>query len=215
MSIIGPGTIKDSNIRPDPKLQGASQMDVVRIFNPLDDDFAVQVAQSLPVSVQYSVRSTEGKGNLSESDVSRTYGVNLRGPDQNMVSKKHVLNQSVIEAGKSMNFRGDIAQVAVRQLVNEIMQQRGLTRFLHDPVQREKVEEEIILSYGSMDDLMNNNLKSVTQQIDTVIKESNDAEESFPGLREEVKSSAPAVESVDPGTPGTDTEGKAASRGRK
>lgn len=181
MAIIGPGAIEENLVRPDPKLEGATQFEVIKLHNPLSDDFAVQVAQSLPVSLQYSVNNSEGKTPLSESEISRTYGVNLRGPDQDRVSKKHVLNKTVIKAGQSLNFRGDVAQVAVRQLVNEIMQQRGLTKFMADPVQRSLVEEEIILARGSMEDLMNNNLQSVESQIEVALEKSNE-EASFPDL---------------------------------
>lgn len=209
MAIIGPGSVQEELVRPDPVLQGASQYEVVKVHNPLTDDFVVQVAQSIPFDVQFQINNTEGKQPLSETDVTRTYGVNLRGPDQTQVSKKHVLNKTIIKAGQSMNFRGDIAQVAVRQLVNEIMQQRNQTKFMADPVQRNLVEKEIIISRGTMEDLMNNNLQSVDTQINQAVEKLNEnTEESFPGLGES-QTGAPASKEL------SDSVKTAAPRGKK
>lgn len=184
MSVVGPGAITQQDIRPDPTLEGASQYEVVRLHNPLPDDFAIQVAQTRPVDVPYTVRGTEGRPSLSEGEVTTKFGVSLRGPDQHLASKKHILNQAVIPAGQSMNFPGDVAQVAVRQLVNEIMQREGNTKFMADPVMRKEVEDRIILSRGTMDDLMNNNLQTVESQIQSAVDKSNEVqhEEAFPEI---------------------------------
>lgn len=216
MAVIGPGSVVEDQIRPDPTLQNATQFEVVKIHNPLSDDFAVQVAQSVPTSLQYSIKNTEGQKNLSESQIQQTYGVNLRGPDQDKVSRKHVHNTTVIKSGQSLNFRGDVAQVAVRQLVNEIMQQRDLTKFLADPVQRNIIEREIILARGTMEDLMNNNLQSVTQQIDTALEKSNEEEQSFPGLTGiQSTTGASPVETVSGSDQETVAERKGPGRPRK
>lgn len=214
MAVIGPGSVVENEIQPDPKLQDATQFDVIKLHNPLSDDFAVQVAQSIPVSLQYTARNTQGKDNLNEGQLKNTYGVDLRGPDQDKVSKKHVLNKTIIKAGQSLNFRGDVAKVAVRQLVNEIMQQRKMTQFLSDPIQRELIEEEIIIAQGSMEDLMNNNLRSVSEQINTAIEDSNEAEESFPGLESSAGGTTPA-QTVGQGNPTADEDRKRPGRPRK
>lgn len=215
MAVIGPGAVVESEITPDPLLQGANQFEVVRLYNPLPDDFAVQVAQSVPVSVQYTIRNSEGLPNMSEGQATQTYGVNLRGPDQDKVSKKHILNSTIIKAGASLNFRGDVAQVAVRQLVNEIMQQRDLTQFLADPTQRSIIEKEIVQARGTMEDLMNNNLQSVTQQIDTALEKSNE-ETSFPGLEDSQSTGGTSSnQTLNPGLEATNGERKSPGRPRK
>lgn len=185
MSIVGPGSVTEQGVRPDPTLQGASQYEVVKILNPLSDDFSIQVAQTRPVDVPYTIKPGEpGKENMTESEAGTKFGLSLRGPDQHMASKKHIINRTVIKAGTSMNFSGDVAQVAVKQLVDYIMQKEGQKKFMADPVRRKEFEDRIIMARGSMDDLMNNSLQTVESQISQAIEKSNEVqnEEAFPDI---------------------------------
>ena len=193
MAIIGPGASLQNEETPDPMLQGASEYEYVTILNPLTDDFQVQVAQDVPVSVPFEIRKdTSGKTSVATTDermATLNYGLNLKNPDHQ--ARKRFHNNAVIKAGQTMNFKGNDAQVVVRQLVNEIMQRNGQGRFLHDPVAREKVEKTIIMARGSVQDLMDSNISSQQQQINQAITASNTSVETikepetpFEGLEE-------------------------------
>lgn len=183
-TIVGPGAVTESEIRPEPKLQGLGQDAIVTVFNPLSVDFAIMVGQSKPVDlpIQVSDPTTQGQSKLSEVDINRTYGVGLKNVDH--VSKKHFTNQAIIKAGKTMRFTGDVAQVAVRQIVNELMQREGNTKFLADPVRRREAEERVAIHIQSQQEFMNDGITTVDQQVQEALNKANEVsdEKAFPGL---------------------------------
>ena len=83
-----------------------------------------------------------------------------------------------------MNFKGSEAQVAVRQLVNEIMQREGNKRMLADPNERRKVEERVIFARGSVQDLLDERVQTPREQINAALSKSNEVkdEQAFPEL---------------------------------
>jgi hypothetical protein len=172
MAIVGPGSIIEDQIAPSATLDGASEYEYVTILNPLTDDFAIQVAQSRPVDLPMSIRNRDGGLTHSERDVTQVYGIGLRNPD--FASRKHILNKTIIRSGKTINLRGDDAQVAVRQLTNEIIQREGNTLHQADPNVRKEVEGRIIIARGSVEDLMDNRLQSTTSVINQAINKSNE-----------------------------------------
>ena len=172
MSIVGPGAVQESEIAPIATLNGASEYEYVTILNPLTDDFAIQVAQSKPMDMPVTIKNTDGGLTHSERDVQQVYGIGLKNPD--FTSRRHILNQTVIKSGKTINLRGDDAQVAVRQLVNEIIQREGNTLHQADPNVRKEVEGRIIIARGSVEDLMDNRLQSTQTVIDKAINKSNE-----------------------------------------
>ena len=172
MAIVGPGSIQEQEIAPLATLDGASEYEYVTILNPLTDDFAIQVAQSRPVDMPVNVKNTDGGLTHSEKDVRQVYGIGLKNPD--FQSRRHLLNQTIIKSGSTINLRGDDAQVAVRQLVNEIIQREGNTLHQADPNVRREVESRIIIARGSVEDLMDNKLQSTKTIINQAINTSNE-----------------------------------------
>lgn len=181
MAIVGPGAIEDDVIAPSPTLEGASEFEYITILNPLNDDFAIMVAQSKPVNTPFQVRA-KTQNVQDESDLRREYGLNLKNPDHKATA--HIINKTVIRAGRTINLKGDEAQVAVRQLVNEIMQREGNRLFIADPVKRKEVEDRIIISRGSIQDLMDSNMQTPQQQANEAITRSNEVkdEQGFPAI---------------------------------
>lgn len=184
MAIVGPGSIQDQVVQDEETLQGAGELDYVTIHNPLTDDFAIKVGQTKPVDVPFQIR-TDGKTSVtsvSEAEVTRTYGIGLKNPD--FQGRTTFGNTSVIKSGQSINMRGDDAQVAVRQLVNELLQREGKSLFLADPKTRRDAEARIIVARGSINDLMSNSMQSVQSQTDEALAKSNEvhSEQEFPGV---------------------------------
>lgn len=183
MATVGPGSAQPILDDVKPLLEGASEYEFVTILNPLTDDFAIRVGQDVPVNMPADIRAKTGLIQ-NESDVTRTYGLNLKNPD--FQGRKHIVIDTVIKAGQTINLKGNEAQVAVRQLVNEILQREGQKRLMADPTLRREVEERIVISRGSVQDLMDSNLTSTRTQIDEAITKSNEAQNdtAFPGLSE-------------------------------
>jgi hypothetical protein len=104
---------------------------VVKVFNPLSRDFTGQVARSVSeVDTRYVDKTIES----------------LRLRNDSHPVMKHVTQTITLPQGKSMNLPGDVAQVIVYQLVNEIMGLRGHKATISDPDLRRGVEEEVILN---------------------------------------------------------------------
>lgn len=184
MGIVGPGSLSQDDITPDPLLNKASEYEFVTILNPLTDDFAVRVAQDIPADMPFEIRK-DGKTSIisnNESDVARNYGFDLKNPD--FTSKKRLFNDIIIKSGQTINLKGNEAQVAVRQIVNEIMQREGNGRFVADPVKRREVEERIVQRRGSVQELLDNSLTPVSQQINQAIEQSNKEEDELTKLNQ-------------------------------
>jgi hypothetical protein len=184
MALVGPGVKTQHDINPDPLLQGSNEMEFVTIHNPLTDDFQVKVAQEVPVNMP-SVVHNPTKMTQQPQDVVRTYGIDIQNPD--FKSKKWIYNETIIPAGETRRFRGDMAQVALRQLVNEVMQREGNKRFMADPSARRLVEDRLVKGRGSVQDMMDGGLRSHKEMIDEAIDKSNEVkdETAFPGLKED------------------------------
>lgn len=185
MAIIGPGATQEIATDVKPTLDGASEYEYVTILNPLTDDFAVRVAQDVPVNMPFNIgKDLSGKTaqtTLSERDAAQTYGLSLKNPD--FVGRKHIINDTIIPAGQTINLKGSEAQVAVRQLVNEIMQREGNTRLMSDPELRRKVEERIIQKRGSIQDLMDGNVSTLQQQMTDAVNKSNEVQHGQTGFQ--------------------------------
>lgn len=201
MGLVGPGAQQDIPTDIKPVLEGASEFEFVTILNPLTDDFAVRVAQDVPVNMPFNIgRDGTGKTSqttLSERDAAQTYGLALKNPD--FQGRKHITNDTIIKSGETINLKGNEAQVAVRQLVNEIMQREGNKRLLADPTLRAQVEERIIIARGSIQDLMDGRLTTPRNQADEAIKRSNEVKNEQPTPRIDRDTS---TEVADPSTDG-------------
>lgn len=188
MAQVGPGAQREHTENPQPALAGASEFEWVEILNPLTDDFVVRVAQEVPVNLPLQIRAATA-GVQSEGDVLRNYGLNLKNPDHK--GKKYIHNDTVIPAGQSRRFKGSDAQVAVDQLIKEILQREGKTRLMADPVLRRSVEDTVIMGRGSINDLMQDQMQTPRQQADAAIKQANEVVDvPFPGLSQATESDA-------------------------
>jgi len=187
MAVVGPGAAQQIDTDVQPLLNGASEYEYVTLLNPLTDDFAIRVAQDIPVNMPFQIgKDTSGKVETltnSESDAKQIYGLSLKNKD--FKGRKHITNDTIIPAGQTINLRGNDAQVAIRQLTNEILQREGKTRLMADPSLRNEVENRIIIARGSIEDILaGRNLQTVNSQIDQALKESNEVpdEQPFGGL---------------------------------
>lgn len=179
--VVGPGAQVNQPTDIKPLLEGASEYEYITILNPLSDDFQVRVAQDVPVNMPVELRS-KTQMTQSAQDVIRTYGVDLKNPDHKAV--RYIHNEAIIPAGKTMNFRGNEAQVVVKQLVNELLQREGKSRMLADPFTRQEAEQRIIRNRGSIQELMDDGFKSQNEQLSDAISQSNEVkDEPFPELK--------------------------------
>ncbi len=214
MSIVGPGASQETEVEVRPTLEGASEYEYITILNPLTDDFAIRVAQDIPVNMPLEIKNKTSFVK-DESDLVRNYGLDLKNPDHK--AKKYITNDTVIKAGQTINLKGNEAQVAVRQLVNEIAQREGKRRLLADPTVRKKIEERIIIGRGSIQDLMDTGLKSPRTQINEAINQSNEVnneESEFPGLVEE-RDNTPSERGTETPEPSPAPEKRTVGRPRK
>jgi hypothetical protein len=184
MAVVGPGAQQDITEDVPSLLEDATEFEYVTILNPLTDDFAVRVAQDIPMNLPVEIRAKTGLVQ-SASDVVRSYGLDLKNPD--FKSRKHVYNDTVIAAGHTKRFKGNEAKVAVRQLVNEVLQRRGNKRLMADPTLRRQVEEEIVVERGNVQDLMDIQLQTQRSQIDVALARANEAddEQPFPSAKQD------------------------------
>lgn len=177
MAVVGPGANPDQDEDIRPLLEGASEFEYVTILNPLRDDFAVRVAQDVPVNVPFQVRKdSTGKTSFltnDEAGARQVYGLNLKNPD--FQGRRHLYSDTIIKAGQTINLKGNEAQVAVRQLVNEILQREGQRRLIADPVKRREVEERIVITRASVQELLNGStIQSARDQINEAVSRSNE-----------------------------------------
>lgn len=213
--VVGPGAVQEVNLDVQPLLDGASEYEFVTILNPLTDDFAILVAQDVPVNMPQAVRSKTASVR-DDMDMRRVYGDDFKNPD--FKARRHITNDVIIRSGQTINLKGNEAQVAVRQLVNEILQREGKTRLMADPTLRQEVESRIIVHRGSVQDLMDGNFNSLRDQATAAINQSNNQtevpdEQEFP----ELERSAPSFTEgdVDPGTNDGAQEKRSPGRPRK
>lgn len=215
MAIVGPGSVQQNVVVEGATLDGASEYEFVEILNPLSDDFAIAVAQSRPVNLPFKLRNPT-PGVQNESDLSRNFALTLKNPDHTQfASRAHIQNTTVIKSGATLRLPGNEAQVAVRQLVNEILQREGNRRLLADPALRKVVEDRIIIRRGSIQDLMDGKFKTAQSQIQEAINRSNEVQdEPFPGLRN-VPTTEDATGSADIGSVNNPPQKRTAGRPKR
>lgn len=178
---VGPGAVPVVGEAPKPVLEGASELEYVEVHNPLPMDFIAQVAMTRPVNAPVRIVQTPGLETVvqNESDLARVYGLaGFKNADH--TGKANIINQVVLPAGKTVRLLGNVAQVVVNQLVNEIMQRNKQQLLLADPHARHEVEVLVVQRRGSVSEYMNSTPLTVAQQAQVAIEESN--EQEFPGL---------------------------------
>lgn len=182
---VGPGAIQEQGVAPDPLLQGATEFEVVGIFNPLPEDFIGQVGQTKPVNTPFEIRKDGMTSTItnSENDVRTNYGLNLKNPDHQ--GRMPIVNYVRIPSGKTLAILGNEAQVIVRQLVNEIMQREKRSLMLADPTARHEVEQRIVRYRRPIGEVLDG-VQSVGSQIREGVGRINDQnEQEFPGLTQD------------------------------
>lgn len=175
----GPGSVDETQINPGALLDGASDYEFVEVLNPLSVDFIGKFGVEKPVNVPIKFQAAQGTTALTvdEAGLASNYGLGgFKNPDHNSLAK--ITNTVRIKAGQTLRMRGGEAQVVVRQLVNEIIQREGDKLFIADPTTRNNVEKRIIIDRGSINELMGAAPVSVSEQVTTAIKDSN--EQEFP-----------------------------------
>lgn len=182
---VGPGAMSESGVRPDPVLQGATEYEYVVLMNPLPYDFVGQVAVTKTVSASMRVGQPREGGGLTnnQDDVTRNYGLDLRNPD--VVGRVHITNKIPIPAGKTIRMFGSEAQVIMRQLVDVVMSHEGKMLAKGDPFARHEVETRLLISRGSVMDMMSERPVTVEDQMREALK--REEEREFEGVGEAVQ----------------------------
>lgn len=210
MRAAGPGSIEESGVAPKPLLEGATEYEVVTVFNPLAVSFIGMVGQSKPVSMPFEVRKDGITQTVSndERSVLSNYGLNLKNQDH--PSLMPIVNRVEIPSGQTRKLLGNEAQVIVRQLVNEILQREGKRLMLADPTARHEVELRIVRGRQSVEEAIGSNPLSVQTQIREGMNKLNEQENEteFPDLQ-----STPASE--EPHSTGGDSGSETATRKRR
>lgn len=191
-------------------LDGASEYEYVDIFNPLSMEFVAQLATSRPANFPTKFAATQATQN--ESDLRHNYGLNLKNLDRQ--GNLHVINRVSLMPGQTKRFMGNEAQVIVRQLITELIQQRDKHQFIADPATRTEIEQEIIMGRGDIRTSMESGPQTVQDQLrrameDNTIQPTEDTREealTFPDAR-----TAPGTDQKDSGSLGDPKS----TRGRK
>lgn len=220
MALVGPGSVPQAATDVRPLLDGASEYEYVEVLNPLTDDFAVQVAQDIAVNAPFNIsKDISGKTaqmTNTEQDVRQIYGLGLKNPE--FPAKKHISNSVIIKSGQTLRLKGSEAQVAVRQIVNELMQREGNARLLSDPTLRREAEQRVIQGRGSIQELMGaTSFVSPQQQATEAINRSNEVQNEptveFPELERPIEENA--VRSGSAGTDNSPSEKRSPGRPKK
>ena len=124
------------------RIDGIGENFVVELFNPLTVAFRVKYARSIPQA--FSMTEEEKKA-------AEYIGAAITRQD----SQAHSIQYLILKPGETMRLPGNVAQVATRQLVTEILQRRQQRNKIADPFARRQVEDEIIISVKPMMDWVN------------------------------------------------------------
>lgn len=180
----GPGALEEQLIAPSPTLEGATEYEVVTIFNPLSVDFIGQVGQSKPVNLPFEVRKDGYTRPITtnEQAVRSNYGLDLKNPDH--MARMPIVNKVRIPSGGTLRLQGHEAQVVVRQLVNEVLQREGKRLMLADPHTRHEAEKIIVRERRGINEILDTP-QTVQTQIQDGINKLNGQEDEpeFPGLQ--------------------------------
>lgn len=170
----GPGAHEEQGENPKPLLEGSSSHEYVTILNPLSVDFIGMVGVSGKADVPFRI-SSPTTATRSESDIARNYGLELKNPSH--TGRANVTNRVRIPSGQTIHLTGNEAQVVVRQLVTEILAREGKKLHLADPTARREVEERVVLSRRSVDDLLGHGPVSVDAQLAQAVNDLNTPQE--------------------------------------
>lgn len=132
-------------------LDGMGEDKVVAVFNPLPQDFRVQYARSLPVN---PVMARQQQLNRMEPADRQTFEKSGLLTDKDGGGSAPSVQYQILKAGETKNLPGDIAQLAVRQLVTYLIQKSGNKIKAADPYTRNSYEKQIVISITDAIDFM-------------------------------------------------------------
>src|SRR5688572_3901001 len=98
-------------------LEGITEHDVVTVHNPLSDAFEVTIARTVTVPNRPQAMAT---GNAAADAF--VNGLQNSIASGGHLPQAHVQQKIKFEAGQTLRLPGDVARVAVRQIVKEMMQ---------------------------------------------------------------------------------------------
>ena len=161
--------------QPKSLLQDLRQHHIVQVHNVLTQDFTWPLARSInQLSPQYR-----------DPHIDK---LNLR--NDSHPTMQHVIQRVTIPAGSTMNLPGDVAQVYVKHLVDEVLTKQGKKSLKGDPTLRREAEDLVI---NNIDDLRSQvQTMDIQEQLDKQLSDLNPGtlpeehvvgnEQAFPGL---------------------------------
>jgi hypothetical protein len=180
----GPGAVEVAGDSPEPLLTGASEYEYVEIFNPLSVTFIGKFGISKPANSAVRISSNQEAPGVTrtEEDVRRNYGLDLRNPDHR--GNVNIINKVEIPSGKTVRLLGNEAQVIVNQLVTEIMQRQNDRLLLSDPFARSKVEKDVVVARGFLNDILDRPPQTIQEQLKGALSQQGaEDEQAFPNIQ--------------------------------
>lgn len=179
-------------------LENTSEHDVVEVKNPFDEVFVVKIARSVVVSPS---RQNQPTGHQGADAFMQGIQAGITGGGH--TSMAHVQQEIKFEAKQSMRLPGDVAKVAVNQMVREYMQrtareakkankEKSHAMMMADPNAYMDVERLIVKNSESM--LTNLSVETIEEKLKRQIDDLNGADEvvetpqeeqAFPGVANE------------------------------
>lgn len=180
-------------------LESTSEHDVVEVQNPFDEVFVVKIARS--VVVPPNSRQNQPTGHSAADAFMQGIQAGIaRGGHTSMA---HVQQEIKFEAKQSMRLPGDVAKVAVNQMVREYMQRQARSAkkankekthamMMADPNAYMDVERLVVKNSESM--LTNLNVETIEEKLKRQIDDLNGTkeaievqqeEQAFPGITSE------------------------------
>lgn len=121
-------------------LDGIGADYVVEVYNPLHLPFRAKFARSVVQPPRLHPDQAEHLRKMA----------NLGVPVSKETPQAHQSTYLILQPGGTLKLPGDVAQVVVRQLVNEILQRTGKKKGLADAFARQQVEQDIIQNYTAI-----------------------------------------------------------------
>lgn len=162
-------------------LENITEHDVVEVQNPFDTEFVVTVARSVVTPVRRNNQPT-GNSNADAFMQGLQRGIENGGHS----GMSHVQQRIPFGPHQKMKLPGDVARVAVSQMVREYLQRqaralkeknksKSQAMLIADPVAYMEAERKIVLHHESM--LSKMSVESVEERLNRQLAELNNTEE--------------------------------------
>lgn len=155
-------------------LSNLRQHHIVHVFNPLSEPFTWPMARSV----------VEADPRYIDQDMQR---MNMR--NDSHPTMKHVSQPVTLPAGVTWKIPGDVAQVVVKHLIDEVMYKEGHKK-TGDPALRKEYEERVILNIDdlraklttqSLNEQLNDQISAMNRE--ETVKEVKHEEQPFPDVQ--------------------------------